>query len=187
MAKLQLQVGDDGCEIGVAATLAVAVHAALHVRKALLDGRQGVRHGHVGIVVRVNTEHAVETLAYFGRDLLQPSGDGPAVGVAQAQHVRAGLLGGFECPQGEIRLVRVTVEKMLGVVDHFSAVIFQIRHCIGDQLEVFLFSDSQRAARMQLPTLAEDGHHRRPGVQQLAHVAVFFDRVLGKARGSECG
>ena len=58
-----------GAQVGVAAALAVAVHAALHVRGARLDGGDGVGHGHVGIVVGVDADHAVEALAHFGDDL----------------------------------------------------------------------------------------------------------------------
>ena len=66
VAQLQFQVGDDRCQVGIAAALAIAVHAALHVGGAGLHGGQGVGHGHVGIVVGVDADHAVEALADFG-------------------------------------------------------------------------------------------------------------------------
>ena len=71
VAELQFQVGDDGGQIGVAAALAVAVHAALHVGGAGFDGGQGVGHGEVGIVVGVDADDAVEALAHFGDDFDQ--------------------------------------------------------------------------------------------------------------------
>ena len=73
VAQLQFQVGDDGGQVGVAAALAVAVHAALHVRGAGFHGGDGVGHGHVGIVMRVDADDAVEALAHFGDDL-RPGG-----------------------------------------------------------------------------------------------------------------
>ena len=69
VAELQLQIGDDRNQIGVAAALAVAVHAALHVRAAGFDGGDRVGHRDVGVVVRVDAEHAVEALADFRRPL----------------------------------------------------------------------------------------------------------------------
>ena len=69
---------------------------------ALLHRREGVGDGQVGVVVRVDADHAVEALAHLRADLHQPPRDRAAVGIAQAEHVRAGLLRGFERPQGDI-------------------------------------------------------------------------------------
>ena len=96
VAQLQFQVGDDGAEIGVAAALAIAVHAALHVREPCFHRGQRIGHGHIGIVMRVDAEHAVEALAHLGADLRQPAGQRAAIGVAEAEHVGAGVLRGFE-------------------------------------------------------------------------------------------
>ena len=40
---------------------------------------------------------------------------------------------------------------------------------------------------VQIPALAENGHRRRLGFEQRAHVAVLIHRVLGETRGSERG
>ena len=40
---------------------------------------------------------------------------------------------------------------------------------------------------MKIPALAEDGDDRGAGFDELAYVAVLIDRVLGEARGAECG
>ena len=64
------------------------------------------------------------------------AGERAAVGVAEAEHVGAGVLGGFERPQGVIGVGVVAVEEVLGVVDHFLAVLLQVPHGVGDQLEV---------------------------------------------------
>ena len=55
---LELQARDDRDQVGVAAALAPAVHRPLHLRAAGLDGGEGVRHGHVAVVVRVDAERA---------------------------------------------------------------------------------------------------------------------------------
>ena len=74
---------------------------------------------------------------------------------------------------------------MLGVVDHFLAVVLEKRHGFGDQLQVLFLGDAQRALHVQVPALAEDRDHRRARFHQRAHVAVLLHRVLGEARGAE--
>ena len=69
VAHLQFEIGDDRGQIGVAAALAVAVDAALDVRETLLDGGQRVGDAEIGIVMRMDAEHAVEALANVGADL----------------------------------------------------------------------------------------------------------------------
>jgi hypothetical protein len=126
VAQLEFEVGDDGGQVGVAAALAVAVHAALHVRGAGFHRGHGVGHRQIRIVVRVDADDAIEALAHFGDDLRQPPGERAAVGVAQAQHVGAGLVRGFQRAQRVIRVGDVAVEEMLGVVDHFLAVVLEV-------------------------------------------------------------
>ena len=50
-AELELQAGDDRDEVRVAGALADAVHRALHLRRAGLDGDERVGHGALGVVV----------------------------------------------------------------------------------------------------------------------------------------
>ena len=40
---------------------------------------------------------------------------------------------------------------------------------------------------MEVPALAEDGDDGRAGLDERVHVAVFFHRILGEARGAEGG
>jgi hypothetical protein len=62
-AHLQLQVADDGDDVGVAGALTPAVQARLHLRGAGADGDEGVRHGLVGVVVGVDADGARDRLA----------------------------------------------------------------------------------------------------------------------------
>ena len=56
VAELQLQVRDDRDEVRVAAALAVAVHRALHVRRAGRDRGERVRDAAAGVVVAVDPD-----------------------------------------------------------------------------------------------------------------------------------
>ena len=126
VAELQFQVGDDAGKVGVAAALAVAVHAALHVGGAGLDRGQGIgRRRRSPVVVGVDADDAIEAAPHLADDLDQAAGQRAAVGIAQAEHVGAGVAGGFQRPQGVGRIGRVAVEEVLGVVDHFLAVILE--------------------------------------------------------------
>ena len=154
---LQFQVGDDRAQVGVAAALAVAVHAALHVRGALFDGGERVGHRQVGIVMRVDADDAVEPLAALRRrSPRSPPVMRAAVGVAQAKHVGARVLRGFQRAQREVRIRLVAVEEVLGVVDDFLAVLLQVSDGLGDDLQVLFFGDAERPLGVQVPALAED-------------------------------
>ena len=61
---LQLQVGDDREQVGVAHALADAVHGTLHLRGAGAHGRERVGHRATGVVVAVDAE----SLAREGSD-----------------------------------------------------------------------------------------------------------------------
>ena len=181
VAEFQFEIGDDGREIRVAAALAVAVEAALHVRRALLDGGERVGHGDVGIVMGVDADDAVETRANIGDDLGEEIGQRAAVGIAEAEHIGAGVFRGFERAQGEIAVVDVAVEEMLGIVDDFLAVVFEIADGFGDDREVFVFGDAERAGDMEVPALAEDGDDRACRRRSAPDVAVFFDRSSSRS------
>src|SRR5438270_4115701 len=100
VTELQLEVADYGAEVRVAATLAVSVHAALHLREALFNSRESIRNREVGVVMAVDSERAVETLADFGADLLEARGQCAAVGIAQAENVSPGVPRGLERLEG---------------------------------------------------------------------------------------
>ena len=101
------------------------------------------------------------------------AGERAAVGIAEAEDIGAGLLGGFQRAQGVIGVGDVAVEEMLGVVDHFLAVVLEVAHGFGDEFEVFVFGDAEGALDVEVPGLAEDGDDGRAGFDQGAHVAVL--------------
>ena len=93
VVEFEFEVGDDAGEVGVAAALAVAVHAALDMGGAGFDGGQGVGDGEIAIVVGVDADDAIETAADFGDDFDEARGDGAAVGIAEAEDIGAGFDG----------------------------------------------------------------------------------------------
>ena len=151
------------------------------------DRGDAVGHGAIGIIVCVDADYPIEALANFPDNFSQAAGQRASIGIAKAEDRRAGVARGFERLQGVGGVGRVTVEEMLRVVNHFFAVILEILHGFGNQLEVFLQTNAEGAADVQVPGLAEDRHHRRAGFHQRAHVAVFLNRILGEPRGTESG
>ena len=59
VTHLQLQVGDDRDQVGVAGALANAVDGSLHVRGAGFDCHKRVGHRTAGVVVRVDSQGCV--------------------------------------------------------------------------------------------------------------------------------
>src|ERR1017187_6106712 len=187
VVELELEVGDDTSEIGVAAALAVAVHAALYVSGASFDSGQGVGDGEIAIVVDVDADDAVETRADFGDDFGEARGDGAAVGVAEAEDIGAGSMGGLQGAEGVIGIGDVAVEEVLGIVNELLAVVLDVADGLGDEDEVLVVGDAEGAFDVEVPGLAEDGDDGGAGFDEGADVAVLMDGVLGEAGAAEGG
>ena len=96
-AHLELQIGDDGAEIGVAAALPHAVDGPLDLVAARLHRGQGVGHRQLGVVVGVDAQGDLGKALFHGfDDLHQVRGDGAAVGVAEHQTLGAALHRGLQ-------------------------------------------------------------------------------------------
>ena len=185
--ELQFQIGDDRRQIGVAAALAVAVHAALHVRAPCLHRGERIRHRHVGIVMRVDADARRRSASARRRTISdQPAGQRAAVGVAEAEHVGAGALARLPASAARSpdwlcsrrrnarrrRPLPCRAPSGTRTVSEISCRFSSSR-------------DAERPVHMQVPGLAEDRHHRRAGFHQRRAHSVLFDRVLGEARGAE--
>src|SRR5579883_2307350 len=68
VAKLKLQIGENGAQVCVATALAVSIDTALHMSRSGLHGSERVRYGYVGIVVTVYADDAVKTAAHVSND-----------------------------------------------------------------------------------------------------------------------
>ena len=120
-AHLQLEVGDNAHQIGVAALIAVAVDAALHLRRALLQGGQAVGDGQVGVVVGVDAQRDRHRLSGSAHGLHQLRRDRAAVRVAEDDAVDAGGGGRLQALERIVRVREVAVEVVLGVEEDGAA------------------------------------------------------------------
>ncbi len=95
----------------------------MHESAALLYGCQRIGHRQFRIVVSLDSQNAVESLADVRYDLRQPARQHRAIGIAQRQHACAGLLRGIQRVESKIRIGFIAIEEMLCVVDHLLALI----------------------------------------------------------------
>ena len=121
-AHLEDQGRDDRGQVGIAAAFAEAVDRALDLIDAAGDRQQGVGDGGFRVVVGVDAELdlcsvAVEILFDPFDDRRQFMGQGAAVGVAEDDGLRSAVDGPGQGRQGIVRIVLEAVEKMLGIVD----------------------------------------------------------------------
>ena len=186
MAELELQVGDDRDEVGVAAALAVAVHRALDQHGALGDRGERVRDAALGVVVAVDAERRAAARprrrrATASAICVRQRG---AVGVAQRHALGARLGGGAQARERVGRVVAPAVEEVLGVVDHALALGDEEGDRVGDHR-----AGSRRAStrddllEVQAPGLADERADRREALGQHAQRRVLV-RARRRAGGS---
>ena len=85
-----LEVREDGEDIGVAAAFAVSVDAALHLPHAGFDGGEGVGDGEAGIVVEVDAEAGIADAELGGFDGGKHGASGhAAIGIAEDEGIGA--------------------------------------------------------------------------------------------------
>src|ERR1022692_1693566 len=157
----------------------------LHVKRAL-----GITEDQnlvlISETVRYIKDHGKEVV-YDAEHFAEARGNRATVGIAQAEDIGAGVVGGLQGAQGVAGVGDVAVEEMLGVIDHFLAVVLDVAHGFGDEDEVLVLGDAEGAFDVEVPGLAEDRDDGGTGFDQGADVAVLMDRVLGEARAAERG
>jgi len=185
---LQLQVGDDRDQIGVAATLAETVDRSLHHADAGPDRLDRIGHAEAAVVVCVNP-HPLrrDERGNLGDGRRHLKGKRTPVGVAQDDHVRAGGQGGLDGFFRVDAVVLEAVEKMLRVVDDLPPVRLQVGDGIADHGQVLRERDVQDLPDMQVPGLSEDGHRRRFRPNDGGQVRAFFRQGVRLSRAAEGG
>jgi len=151
VAVLQSEVRGDRGQIHVAAPFADPVDGALDLDGAVPDGRQGIRDGQTGVVMGVDADpngqersHGVDA---FG-DLLR---ERAAVRIAETDAGGTGFLRGQQRGPCVLRIGRVAVEEVFGVVNDRAARRDAVADRIGDHGEVFVLADAEDFADVQVP------------------------------------
>ena len=196
-AHLQLQIREQGDEVGVAGALPVAVHTALDVGDPGADGGDRVGDRAAGVVVGVGAQPRrarpcrLEPDAQVLDDLGDLVREHPAVGVAQHEHGGAGLVRGEEHGGGVVGVVEESVEEVLRVDEHLPAEADEVGDGLAHHREVLLGGGAQRAGDMAQVRLRDQGDRRRAGIDERPDLRVLGDvdaGLAGRAEGGQaCG
>lgn len=185
---LDLQRGDDREEVGVADALAVAVRGALDVRGARVDGGQGVGDGAAGVVLGVDAQ-AGAGVGEDGRDDRGHLGrQHAAVGVAEDDHVGAGLVGGAYDRLRVLGVGPVPVEEVLAVDEDAAALGDQVGDGVADHLQVLFERGAQGELDVPVVGLGDQGDHGGTRLQQGPDLRVLGGRTArpaGRAEGDQ--
>jgi hypothetical protein len=92
----EFEIGHDGDQVGIATALANSIDGSLDLDRALPNGRQRVDYRALGVVVGVDSERVRESRFEPVEDALEIPWQGPAVGVAQHDRLRAAPDGGLQ-------------------------------------------------------------------------------------------
>ena len=186
-AQLELEIGNDRQEIGVAGALAIAVERALHVGGAGVDGGQRVRDRATRVVVTVDAQTGTGGRAYRIDDLGDLVGQPPAVRVAEYGDIGAGLGGRAQHLDGVSRIAAVAVEEVLGVEEDAPTLGAQVGHGVADHREVLLERRAQGELDVPVVALRHERHDGRTRVAQGGHLGVVGGLHTGSAGCAERG
>ena len=181
-AELDLEVGHDREQVGVAGALAVAVHGALHVGGAGVHGGQRVGDRAAGVVVAVDADPHLGGLDDVVHDVGHPARQHPAVGVAQGDHRGAGAVRRAQHLERVVAVEPVAVEEVLRVEEHLLALGPQVLDGVADHREVLLERGPQRELDVPLVRLRDQRHHARAAVAERGD-----QRVVGGAYAGPTG
>ncbi len=109
----------------------------------------------------------------------------PAVGVAQADPVRAGAHRGLEAFQRIGRVALPAVEEVLGVEARLHAVRLDEVNGVLDQLEVLVEGRAQDVGHVQVPGLADDGGDGGADFHEIPHPGIVLGSGIGAAGHAE--
>ena len=183
---LQAQGRDQRTEIGVAAAFAEPVQRALDLPCA--GAHRGERIGHrlLGVVMGMDADMAAGNMLHHaandGFDLVR---HGAAIGVAQHDPARAGLVGRFRAGDREFRILLVAVEEMLAIDHHLAAGRFRGTHAVADRGEVFLIRGLERDAHLIGRGFRDEADRIGLGFDQRRQPRIVRGRAAGTARHAE--
>ena len=185
---LDHQGGQEAHQVGVAATLAEAVHGALHLAHAETHGGQAVGHGIAGVVVAVDAEvGARDVLQRRADGALDLVGQGAAVGVAEHDPARPGGVGGLDAIQRVGGVGFVAVEEVLGIEHGLVRTADRQRHAVGDHVDVLRPGDAKRHVDVEVPGLGDQADGIGLGAEQGGEPGIVFRAAAGAPRHAEGG
>jgi len=79
---------------------------------------------------------------------------------------------------------------VLGIIDHFFALLFEVGQAFADDAEVLLSGSAQHFGDVQHGRLADDSDHRRLGLEQRLDVRIALwlaAHAAGHAEGGQAG
>ena len=185
---LDHQGGQDTYQVGVAATLAEAIHGALHLAHAETHGGQAVGHGVAGVVVTVDAEVGARDVLQHGADsALDLVGQGAAVGVAQHDPACPGGGRRLDAIQGVGGVGLVSVEEVLGVEHGLAGAADRKHHAVGDHVDVLGRRDTEGHVDVEVPGLGDQANSFGLGAKQGGEPGIVFRAAAGAPRHAEGG
>ena len=112
-------------------------------------------------------------------------GQAAAVGVAQHEHLGAGLFGRVQHGEGELGVALVAVEEVLGVEEDALALADEPGDRVADHGDALVERRPQRLGHVVVPRLADDAHHVGAGAGQVLQRRVVVGVAAGPPRGAE--
>ena len=131
-------------------------------------GRAGVDRGErvgdraAGVVVAVDADPDAGRLDDVVDHVGDPVGQHAAVGVAERDHLGAGLVGRAQHLERVVAVGAVAVEEVLGVEEDLLALGAQVADGVADHREVLLERGAQRQLDVPVVGLRDQGDHQAP-------------------------
>ena len=188
VACLQGQGRNHRNQVGIAATLTQPVDRTLDLPDPRLDRGQGIGNRVFGIVMGVDAEmRAGDMPRDLGYDAIDLVRQGAAVGIAQHDPARAGVVGGLQAVQGEFRVGLVAVEEMLGVEHNLVEPPARQRDALADHGDIFLERRLEGDIDMKVPGLADHADGSRLRRQDGGQARIVLGAASRPARHPEGG
>ena len=155
--------------------------------RAASHGGQGVGHGQLTVVVRVDAQGHVlaQRVTCPIDDCDQIVRERAAVGVAQDDAGGPRVARSRDRGQGILAVGLEAVEEVLGVVEDAAAFSAQVGDRFGDHGQVLAARRLQHLLDVQRPALAKERHPLRAGLEQRHHGGIALHRDAGVPRRAE--
>ena len=189
ICRLQQQRLDDRGEVGIAAAFAEPVQRALDLPHAGADRGERVRHAVVGVVVNMDAKTIARDVPDdLGHDPFDLLGQRAAIGVAQHDPARAGVIGRLGADERVSRIGLVAVEEMLAIDQRLAPAFDDGLRRLLDRREVLFETDAERDIDVKVPRLRDQADRCDLGGEQRLKAGIVSERAaraLGHAEGGE--